>query len=139
EAIEQVLPKFKDALKKKNQKIKIKLSPLVVRSDSNLIAGVVTRLIENAIQFGDKDSEIEISAKTEGTETLVAISNEGPHLKSDVIEQILKPFNLNENSLHHSKGTGLGLSVSQAVLKSLGSKLKFTSEDKKVTVSFTLG
>jgi len=139
EAIEQVLPKFNEALKKKDQQIKTKLSPLVVRSDSNLISGVLTRLIENAIQFGDKDSVIEISAKTEGTETLVTISNEGPHLKSEVIEQILKPFNLNEDSLHHSKGTGLGLSVSQAVLKSLGSKLQFTSVDKKVSVSFMLG
>ncbi|HAG92341.1 MAG TPA: hybrid sensor histidine kinase/response regulator [Bdellovibrionales bacterium] len=139
EAIEQILISFSEALNKKGMKIKKDLSPLVVRSDSKLISGVLQRLIENAIQFGNPDSTLLISAKTRETETVVKIVNEGPDLSAEVIDRIMKPFNLNENALHHSKGSGLGLSVSQAILKNLGSELNLTSDRGKVEVSFVLG
>lgn len=122
----------------KGQKIKLKLSPLVVHSDSQLVGGIFKRLLENAIQFGDKDSEILITTDTLGKKTKVEITNQGPTLSPEVIEQILKPFSLNENALHHSKGTGLGLSVSRAVLKHLGSELLLESDNNQVRVSFVL-
>lgn len=122
----------------KGQKIRMKVSPMVVHSDSQLIQNVLNRLMENAVQFGDKDSEIWIKSEMEDGRTQILIENQGPTLKPEIIDQILKPFQLNENALHHSKGTGLGLSVSQAILKHLGSELKVTSENKTITVGFEL-
>ncbi len=138
EVLKKVVSDFKTKAKDKGQSFKLKMSPLVVHSDPQLVENVAKRLIENALQFGNKDSEILITTQTVDTKTLVEITNEGPTLKPNVIEQILKPFNLNENALHHSKGTGLGLSVSRAILKHLGSELRLTSESDQVTVAFVL-
>lgn len=138
EALLKVIKELKPLAKDKGQALRLKLSPLVVHSDSRLVADVFKRLLENAIQFGRKDSDILVSTESEGKKTRVEIINEGPTLKPEVIEQILKPFSLNENALHHSKGTGLGLSLSRAVLKHLGSELHLTSEDEKVSAHFYL-
>ncbi len=138
EALTKVIDEFKPKAKAKGQSFKLKLTPLVVHSDAKLISDVSRRLIENAIQFGNKDSNIRIRIQSIGKKARVEIENDGPTLKPEVIEQILKPFNLNEDALHHSKGSGLGLSVSRAVLKHLGSDLELQSEDDQVLVSFEL-
>lgn len=138
ETLTKVIKELQHPAKEKGQKFRLKLSPLVVHSDSKLVADVFRRLLENAIQFGNKDSEIIISTESEGKATRIEIVNEGPTLEPEVIERVLKPFNLNENALHHSKGTGLGLSLSRAVLKHLGSDLQLSSQDNKVSAYFYL-
>lgn len=138
EPLMKVVKELQPQAKKKGQVFKLNLSPLVVHSDSRLVGDVFRRLLENAIQFGNKDSEIAISTESEGKKTRIEITNDGPTLAPEVIEKILKPFSLNEDALHHSKGTGLGLSLSRAVLKHLGSDLHLVSEDEKVSAYFHL-
>lgn len=138
EVLSKVTQEFKPLAQQKGQKLRLKTSPLVIHSDAQLLENVIRRLLQNAVQFGQADSEILVSAGLEGKKTKLEIINQGPTLKPEVIEQILKPFSLNENALHHSKGSGLGLSVSRAVLKHLGSDLELTSEDNQIRVSFEL-
>jgi len=138
EVLIRVANEFQSRAEAKGQKFKMKVSPLVVHSDAHLISGVLRRLIENAVQFGDKDSTLLVQTETQEVKTRISITNNGKTLAPEVIDRILKPFSLNEEALHHSKGTGLGLSVSQAVLKHLESSLDIRSADDTITVSFLL-
>ena len=76
--------------------------------------------------------------KTVGDRYELAIENEGTPIDDRRIEQLMKPFTLNENTLNHSIGTGLGLPISQALLKLHGAKLSFTSAEECVVISFAL-
>lgn len=138
DTLKQVQSSLISAAKEKGQTLRLEASPLIVHSDAKLVQNVLHRLLENAIQFGDSNSEIFIVSGHEDGYTFVSIENSGKTLKADEISKILKPFQLNENALNHSKGTGLGLSVSQALLKHLGSELQLESKDNKIKVSFKL-
>ncbi|MBX9765945.1 MAG: hybrid sensor histidine kinase/response regulator [Bdellovibrionales bacterium] len=110
-----------------------------VTSDPDLLKKVFRRIVHNAIKFGDENSTVNIQARPEGPRgTLILFQNRGPALPEDVIQKILKPFQLNENIMNHSQGLGLGLSLCQALLGRLNSQLQIESEAPVVKVSFIL-
>ena len=122
----------KQKLTDNNIDISINLSQKVIESDKILIEKVMQRLLENALQFAQKNSTIEIQEKNQK----IQVSNKGKSLSKEVIDKILQPFTLDEKTLNHSKGLGLGLSLCQAYLKLLNSKLEFQTDPKGVTVGF---
>ena len=96
-------------------------------------------MLQNAIQFAESNGTITIqSTHREDQNTEISITNSGPPLSQETIENILKPFTLNEDSMNHSKGLGLGLSLCQSLLKCHGSKLQIISQNNTIKVSFTL-
>jgi signal transduction histidine kinase len=110
-----------------------------VVGDQKILSNVYRRLVHNAVKFADEGSTIEISGEAQKDGLFeVTITNKGKPIAEAVISQLLKPFTLNENVMHHSVGTGMGLSICQAMLKLHGSQLRFTSKSGQISVSFTL-
>lgn len=110
-----------------------------VKSDPQVLTKVLNRLIDNAVKFGSKGSEVEIESRsTDDDQVAITVRNKGKAMDKSMIERILKPFTLNEEMLHHSKGLGMGLSVSQALLKAIGSEVAINCPKGHVEVSFRL-
>lgn len=107
--------------------------------DEKLIGNVVRRLTHNAAKFAAPNTRVIVRGVADGDRYTVSIENQGPPIDERRIEQLMKPFTLNENAMNHSIGTGLGLPISQALLKLHGSKLRFSSEGDRVVVAFDLG
>lgn len=107
--------------------------------DEKIIRNVFRRLTHNAAKFADPETEVEVigRAKDNGLYE-ISISNKGKPIDERRVQQLFKPFTLNENMLNHSVGTGLGLSICQAMLKLHSSSLKLVSSENKITVSFEL-
>lgn len=138
-ALEGVIEDLAEEAKKKGQKIKIEDAKEDLTFDSQQLKNILSRLLHNAIKFGDADSTIKIkSENVDKAHTRVIIENKGKPLTKATVDKILRPFALDENIMNHSKGIGMGLSISQALLKLHGSRLEFESEDSTVRVSFTL-
>lgn len=130
---------FNDQLSKKSQELKFKGTDLNCNLDHDILSKVLFKIVDNAIKFGDKNSEITINAIQESkSKTKFSVENKGKPLDQKTIDSILKPFNIDENILNHSEGLGLGLSLTQALLKSHESQLNFSSEKNTVSVSFVL-
>lgn len=130
---------FEEKLEKKKQKIVLDIDDdLSVQADPKVVRGVLSRLLDNAVKFGEPKSKISVEARDVKGRVQFVVANEGKPLTADVIAKILKPFTLDEDIMHHSKGTGLGLSLSQALLKTHQSYLQFESPDGWVKVSFEL-
>jgi len=129
---------FEEKLEKKKQKIVLDIDDLSVHADAKVVRGVLARLLDNAVKFGDPKSSISLQARDVQGRVQFIVANEGKPLSGEVIAKILKPFTLDEDIMHHSKGTGLGLSLSQALLKTHQSHLQFESPDGWVKVSFEL-
>jgi len=130
---------FADALKKQSQELVLKIDDGSAVMDSKIIRSVLTRIIDNAVKFGEPNSEIKVSAIPNGDKTVeISVENKGKSMSKDTINKILKPFSLDEDIMNHSKGTGLGLSVCQALLKAHASRLEIDCPKGKVRVSFHL-
>jgi two-component system sensor histidine kinase/response regulator len=108
--------------------------------DEKILKNVIRRLTHNAVKFATANSEIHVTGKTvEGGLYKISIENFGPEIDDRKIQNLFKPFTLNENTLNHSVGTGLGLSICNALLKLQDSKLELTSRAGKVVASFSIG
>ena len=89
-----------------------------VSADSELLKEVFVNLIVNACEAMDSDggriaiSEEEAVAEDVGRAVVVRISDNGPGITTDVIEQVFEPFFTTK-----SDGTGLGLSIALRVLR----------------------
>lgn len=112
---------------------------LNVHADQKILGSVLKRLLGNAIKFGNKQSTITLQATAiEKNLVKISITNASPTISKEVLEQISKPFVLNENILHHSQGLGLGLNLCQALLKCHGTELEITSQEDSFSVSYCL-
>ncbi|MEK7358386.1 MAG: hybrid sensor histidine kinase/response regulator [Bdellovibrionota bacterium] len=107
--------------------------------DEKIVRNVYRRLLHNAVKFAEASSTVTVRGRSHDGKYGVSIENKGPAIDKKRIDQLMKPFTLNENTLNHSVGTGLGLPICQALLKLHASTLSFDSSSSKVVVSFELG
>lgn len=124
EVLKKIWSKLEKLADEKNLEFTLNEKSFVVKSDRAVLENALTRLLDNAVKFAEKNSSVLCEFKIEKEFTQLSIQNKGPTPKPEVIEKILKPFTLDENIMHHSRGTGLGLSIAQAQLKRLGSELQ---------------
>ena len=135
--IKDLAQKFSDAAGAKKQKIILPKHNFMVKADAQVVNQALERLIDNAVKFGDEDSDIEIAAESTATEQIeITVSNAGKPLSEKVIQKIMQPFALDEDVMKHSQGLGLGLSLAQALLKHHGSQLQIRSARNRVHASF---
>lgn len=121
-----------------NQKVSYTGSDVKVMGDEDKLTHILSRLIHNAIRFGKKEETIKVSAKEKKDHVEICVENVGRAMDEKTVNYILKPFNINEDIMHHSKGLGLGLSICQAQLRQHSSSLQFDFPDGKVRVLFIL-
>ncbi|MBT4763082.1 MAG: hybrid sensor histidine kinase/response regulator [Bdellovibrionaceae bacterium] len=133
--------KYIKPAKYKNVQVTQDIDDIKLLIDKKIILNIIDRIMDNALKFCNKDSIIQLSVKLvdqENYKAKVSITNEGEAISKTVIQKILKPFTLNEETMNHSKGFGLGLSISQALLGTQNSSLEFKSQDEHTEVSFLL-
>jgi signal transduction histidine kinase len=78
---------------------------------------LVGNLIDNAMRYNVPHGRIEVSTATgpEG-QTILSVSNTGPHVPADEIDRLARPFQrLGADRTDRSDGVGLGLSIVAAV------------------------
>ena len=67
----------------------------------------------------DQDNgEISLTVKQPGTTTLIEVTDNGPGIPHDMLEDIFIPFFTTKN-----KGTGIGLSLSRQIVRMHGGEL----------------
>ena len=80
------------------------------------LASVIANMIQNAVQICDKNPEIEVWAGAVNQHMmLIRVSDNGPGIPSDVIDQVFDPF-----FTTRAAGTGLGLAVLASVVQRHG-------------------
>jgi two-component system, sensor histidine kinase and response regulator len=129
---------FAAVLKEKSLQVKYQVDGGHTRADEKIIRSVFTRILDNAVKFGDTDSVITVKARSDDDKVEFTVSNKGKSLAKDVIAKILRPFTLDENIMHHTKGAGLGLSICRALLKAHDSELTIECPKGEFRVSFHL-
>lgn len=84
--------------------------------DIVLMERVLTNLLDNSIKYSPDGAPIQISARKEGSEIEITISNLGPKIADKDLDHIFEKFNLIRTSKSIG-GTGLGLSICRRIIE----------------------
>jgi signal transduction histidine kinase len=85
----------------------------------------LTNLVENAVKYGQR---AEVSLRVEDNRAILSVSDQGPGIPEDRIDEMLQPFTRMEASRSRDTGgTGLGLAIVRAVASAEGGRLELSN------------
>jgi light-regulated signal transduction histidine kinase (bacteriophytochrome) len=138
ELLQTVIKDLKAYIKESKAIIKVSELPKV-QGNPTEIAQLLQNLISNGIKFsGKNDPCIEIQAKSQPQQWLIAVKDNGIGIESQYQRQIFQIF----QRLHHAEeypGTGVGLAICQKIVERHGGRIWVESTpDLGSTFYFTL-
>jgi len=105
-----------------------------VSVDSEKLKIAFVNLIENAISYSPKGSEVTISIKKTGKEIEITFKDQGIGIKKDEQDLIFQKFYRGSGGRKSQpEGTGLGLFMTKKVVEQMKGSLKFKSKVNKGT------
>ncbi len=102
--------------------------------DPTELEQVVVNLVNNALQAIEGAGTIVVSARREGGEVVLAVTDDGPGIPPENLERVFQPFFTTKAP---GKGTGLGLSVCYGIVTGWGGRIEADSHPGKGT-EFTI-
>ena len=107
---------------------------LPVKGDMGKIQQVLYNLLDNAIKFSNRDSEIRISTTEKHSKIFVSVKDFGIGIPKDSIGHVFDRFYKSDLSRgKDKKGTGLGLSIAREIIRSHGENINVTSTEGEGT------
>ena len=120
-----------------NIKVKAGSEMLFADMDAKLIIQVVINIVNNAIKYTDKGSNIEIEYGEKGSEVYVRISDDGPGMDEQTRAHAFDMFYTGKNAVADSKRSmGLGLALCKSVIEAHHGRIEL-SENKPSGCIFT--
>lgn len=107
----------------------LKLPNLII--DPDRIGQVLRNLINNAIKFSPKNSEIKISTKIEKGNVILSVKDEGQGINKEDQKRIFEPFFQGQSMYKGQEGSGLGLAISKGIVEAHGGKIFAESKQGK--------
>jgi len=114
-----------------------------VTADPNLTESLIANLLDNAIRHNLPGGQAEISTALTTAGVFVSVSNTGPRIPPDAVEDLFQPFRqLGVQRTLHGEGHGLGLAIVRAITDAHGAALTARARpagglDIKVTFPLT--
>lgn len=118
---------------KKKINFDLKLKPVKIKADKELLQQVWMNIIGNAIKFSNDNGKIVVSLKqTEDRKVIVEIKDNGIGIPQEKQERIFERFYQADKS-HSSKGNGLGLTICKKIISLHKGTISFKSKEGKGT------
>ncbi len=142
----EFVPKVTSLLEKSAKDVGIELvlvlpnAPLEAEVDPQLLHIVISNLVTNAIEAlaasSDERPRIDVRLERDeahGQGVRLEVSDNGPGLGSDIVDQLFEPFHSGKPS-----GVGIGLALSQRIARAHGGKLALEPSLKGAIFTLTL-
>jgi len=109
-------------------------STIRVEADASLIEQVLINLIKNAIEVVESadNRKISIEAELRDESTVLTITDNGPGIPEEVLENIFVPFYTTKSS-----GSGIGLSLSRQIMKAHNGNISVSTTSKGSSFKLT--
>jgi two-component system, OmpR family, phosphate regulon sensor histidine kinase PhoR len=108
--IEDLLLELDPFLKEKSITVTTDIAPLFpIDGDPHLIKEILLNLLQNAIQYSPKQSQIHIHVVDQNHFVKIKISDQGPGIPAEEIPFLFDKFYRGKNSSISQQGSGLGL------------------------------
>lgn len=114
-----------------------KISPIFV--DGMEIQQVLINLLDNATKYSSPGSLVSIVGRMTPNQVEVRVSSEGEGIPQEELSSIFKRFyRLKGPRTRLIRGTGLGLAICKGMVEAHGGRIWAESQNRVVTISFTL-
>lgn len=113
---------------------------IFVKVDARMIMQVVINIVDNAIKYTQKGSEIILSAKKRGGYAVVSIADNGPGIADEMKPYVFDMFYSGAKDIADSRRSmGLGLSLCRSIITAHGGELELTDNTPSGAIfTFTL-
>jgi len=112
------------------------LVPCTLSINRSMLMRAVINLLDNAIRYGNEDSEIILSMERKETELHISVANDGPGLTEAEMEKVFTRF-WRADASRAASGSGVGLSLVQSIAKAHGGSVQVSSAPGE-NVCFTM-
>lgn len=103
-------------------------SDVVVAGDRSQLVSALANLIDNAVKYSDRGSEVEVSVSTEGVEAFLRVSDQGMGIPARDLDRIFERFyRVDQARSRDTGGSGLGLSIVRHVARNHGGRVDVSS------------
>lgn len=118
--------------KAKSKKIKIVLATkgLAVKGNKDKLSELMVILLDNAVKYSPKNSQIKVGAKENNHNILIKVMDEGPGIEAKDIPHIFERFYRADSARGHREegGYGLGLAIAKKIVEEHMGKISVESE-----------
>jgi two-component system sensor histidine kinase KdpD len=98
--------------------------PVLLMADARLVAQVLINLVNNAIAYTPKGTEIRISADTGLHEASITVADNGPGIPDGEKERVFEMFYSGSgNGPENRRSVGMGLSLCRAIVQAHGGEI----------------
>ncbi|MBL7141602.1 HAMP domain-containing histidine kinase [Patescibacteria group bacterium] len=138
--LKEIINELDYSIKTNRQKINLQTfkKDIILLSNEDVLKKIIYNLLTNAIQYGRKGGKTLIVIKRKKPrKILISISDDGIGIPAEEKRYIFKKFYRASNAKQaYRKGTGLGLYLVRELLKKIGGKIWFESEEGEGTTFY---
>ena len=128
EVVGAVLNRLESTLAGRRVDLSLPTDLPLVPIDAVLIEQVLINLLENAAKYTPPGSPIELSARREGEEVVVAVADRGPGVPAAHVETIFEKF-FRLPGEREGGGAGLGLAICRGIVRAHGGRIWVEDRD----------
>jgi signal transduction histidine kinase len=109
----------------RSQRIALDLADGVsVNADRLVLREAVTNIVDNAIKHSPRGSSIQVDVRTDGSQALLTVTDEGPGVPVEYRDRVFdRFFRIDEGRSREYGGTGLGLAIAKSAVEANGGRL----------------
>ncbi|MCC7432370.1 HAMP domain-containing histidine kinase [Candidatus Peregrinibacteria bacterium] len=140
ELTQEVVETFITEADSKNIKINI-LGDIEANLDQNKFKQVIINLLENAIQYGKSDSNIEIEMNNDDQNYYWSIKNESKDINQETADFFFERFYRADKSRQHNNEKphlGIGLNIVRKIIEQHQGKIEAKVENSQITFKLTI-
>lgn len=108
-----------------------------VALDQGRAAQLLSNLIGNALNYGDANQPVLVSAHADASGLKLSVENRGDPIPEDVLATLFEPF-VRGQSGSNSDGLGLGLFIASEIARAHGGVLSAASDETGTRFTFTV-
>ena len=95
-----------------------------LQADPAKLHDVVRNLAENAVNYSQPNTEIELSVTRQGSDSVLSVADRGPGIPSEDLRRVFERFYRVDQSRARPGGTGLGLAIVKHLVELHGGTVK---------------
>jgi signal transduction histidine kinase len=108
-----------------------------VSCDSGRIGQLLSNLLGNALEHGDADAPIRVTARTQGEKFALSVANRGAPIPPHLHDKLFEPF-YRAAFAPERPGLGLGLYISSEIARAHRGRLQVRSADGETVFTFEM-
>ncbi|MBN9419652.1 hypothetical protein ABS71_07355 [bacterium SCN 62-11] len=109
--------------------IQVQSDPQTVLAHRPYLLLILRNLLENAVQYSDSGTRVQVSWQGRGRQLQITVSDQGVGLSAEACARVFEPFwRADRSRARHAGGTGLGLAIAHSLAQAMGGELSVTSQ-----------